>query len=41
MTSCKRTTSQIDKTAAEKQTVLDSKGNQAVPKQRDRKRQDS
>jgi hypothetical protein len=38
-TSCRRTASQIDKTAeTEKQTVSDSKGNQTVPEQKDRKR---
>ena len=40
--SCKRTASQTDETAeAEKRAVSDSKGNQTVPEQKDRKRQDS
>ena len=34
-TSRRRTASQTDKTAAEKQTVSDSKGNQTVPEQKD------
>ena len=33
--SCRRTASQTDETVAEKLTVLDSKGNQIVPKQKD------
>jgi hypothetical protein len=41
-TSCRRTASQTDETAeAENQAVSDSKGNQVVPEQKDRKRQDS
>jgi hypothetical protein len=39
--SYRRTASQTDETAVENQAVLDSKGSQVVPEQKDRKRRDS